>query len=290
MKQQRASELQRKVVEKRQKVDSAKAIWKTSLGEAKAKGKLTEDLNRKIEEIMRNVQDPKDLEAVDDYLNVLATKCSVMINNNPNILVEFEKRKKEIASISRELEDVVSSNSELAENLTRTRETWLAALHQIESKLNESFSEHMRDMGNQGQVKLVENEDYSKWGIDLQVSFHSSGAKHSLDANVQSGGEKSLATIMYLSALQELATCPFRVVDEINQGMDETNERRVFEFVTKNACSRGDLPQCFMISQKVVTKLAYPEGITVLFIYNGGHNCSQRELDVHHIGHPGVAV
>ena len=52
MKQQRASELQRKVVEKRQKVDSAKAIWKTSLGEAKAKGKLTEDLNRKIEEIM----------------------------------------------------------------------------------------------------------------------------------------------------------------------------------------------------------------------------------------------
>ena len=81
--------------------------------------------------IQRNVQDPKDLEAVDDYLNVLATKCSVMINNNPNILVEFEKRKKEIASISRELEDVVSSNSELAENLTRTREVIFSSLRSL---------------------------------------------------------------------------------------------------------------------------------------------------------------
>lgn len=34
----------------------------------------------------------------------------------------------------------------------------------------------------------------------------------------QSGGEKSVSTMFFLLALQDVTTCPFRVVDEINQG------------------------------------------------------------------------
>ncbi|RUS31638.1 hypothetical protein BC938DRAFT_477385, partial [Jimgerdemannia flammicorona] len=39
--------------------------------------------------------------------------------------------------------------------------------------------------------------------------------------------ERSVSTILYLMALQELAKTPFRVVDEINQGMDPRNERLI---------------------------------------------------------------
>lgn len=38
-----------------------------------------------------------------------------------------------------------------------------------------------------------------------------------LNAQRQSGGERSVSTILYLVALQDVAACPFRVVDEINQ-------------------------------------------------------------------------
>lgn len=38
-----------------------------------------------------------------------------------------------------------------------------------------------------------------------------------LNAQRQSGGERSVSTILYLVALQGVAACPFRVVDEINQ-------------------------------------------------------------------------
>lgn len=40
---------------------------------------------------------------------------------------------------------------------------------------------------------------------------------HELTAHHQSGGERSVSTMLYLMALQELNRCPFRVVDEINQ-------------------------------------------------------------------------
>lgn len=38
-----------------------------------------------------------------------------------------------------------------------------------------------------------------------------------LTSSRQSGGERSVCTILYLIALQGVTECPFRVVDEINQ-------------------------------------------------------------------------
>jgi len=52
-----------------------------------------------------------------------------------------------------------------------------------------------------------------------------------LDNHRQSGGERAVSTIFYLMALQSLARAPFRLVDEINQGMDPRNER----YVTTNS-------------------------------------------------------
>ena len=45
-----------------------------------------------------------------------------------------------------------------------------------------------------------------------------------------------MATALYMLALQELTTVPFRCVDEINQGMDATNERRVFQLLVCTIC------------------------------------------------------
>ena len=49
------------------------------------------------------------------------------------------------------------------------------------------------------------------------MKFHNSTELHELTAHHQSGGERSVSTMLYLMALQELNRCPFRVVDEINQ-------------------------------------------------------------------------
>ena len=63
----------------------------------------------------------------------------------------------------------------------------------------------------------------------LQVKFREEGQLEVLDRARHSGGEKSVSTIMFLLSLQKITATPFRVVDEINQGMDATNERKVFQ-------------------------------------------------------------
>ena len=65
-----------------------------------------------------------------------------------------------------------------------------------------------------------------------------------------------------------MTVCPFRVVDEINQGMDPVNERKVFRQLVEAAC-QPDTPQCFLLTPKLLPNLEYNDHVTLLEIYNG---------------------
>lgn len=91
-----------------------------------------------------------------------------------------------------------------------------------------------------------------------------------LDSAYHSGGESSTSTILYLMALQGVTTSPFRVVDEINQGMDSINERSVFKLLA-DAATAPDTPQCFLLTPKLLPDLPFSEDVTVLQIMNGVH-------------------
>ena len=67
---------------------------------------------------------------------------------------------------------------------------------------------------------------------------------------------------------QNVTVCPFRVVDEINQGMDQANERRVFTQLAAAACAAGT-PQCFLLTPKLLPQLPFTPQCTVLQIFNG---------------------
>ena len=60
-------------------------------------------------------------------------------------------------------------------------------------------------------------QDFSQYGVEIMVKFRDSESLQLLTSTRQSGGERSVSTMLYLLALQDLTNCPFRAVDEINQ-------------------------------------------------------------------------
>lgn len=120
--------------------------------------------------------------------------------------------------------------------------------------------------------------NFKDWGIEIRVKFREASKLQALSARVQSGGERSVSTIMYLMALQELMVSPFRCVDEINQGLDERNERLVFKRIVENSTQpprEGSLTahsgQYFLITPKLLPNLydMEEEAMTLLSILNG---------------------
>ena len=128
-----------------------------------------------------------------------------------------------------------------------------------------------------------------------------------LKSTTQSGGEKAVSTTLFLMALQSLSKFPFRVVDEINQGMDPKNERNVFKQVrricecvihmhsmkrmfdvcvltrswvciqiVRNASKEGT-PQYFLVTPKLLSGLEYNERTTIMVVYNGHYMMPHQE-------------
>jgi hypothetical protein len=128
------------------------------------------------------------------------------------------------------------------------------------------------------QVEGSEYGNFKDWGIEIRVSFRENVKPQVLSARVQSGGERSVSTIMYLMALQEMMVSPFRCVDEINQGLDDRNERLVFKRIVENSCKppgpEGLTDHCgqyFLITPKLLPNLVdmEVEAITIQCIFNG---------------------
>ncbi|RLN53805.1 hypothetical protein BBJ28_00008228 [Nothophytophthora sp. Chile5] len=155
---------------------------------------------------------------------------------------------------------------------------WHASLKEVVRQIDASFKEFFMDIGCVGEIVLDdEDPDVSKWGIQRRAQFRKNTKLSTMTAEEQSGGEKSVGTIMYLMALQSLTKCPFRVVDEINQGMDVYNERKVFQRITKSSCG-SKMPQYFLITPKLITGLTYHPDTKVMVILNGPWNKIRQEL------------
>lgn len=213
---------------------------------------------------------PDTMDEIDAMLNEERATSECFTGLSENVVDEHNRREQEIQNLEKELEEKTKALSEYRQNISEAKERWLNPLKQLVEQINDKFSDFFRSMQCAGEVDLhSENEEeYDKYGIRIRVKFHSSQQLHELTAYHQSGGERSVSTMLYLMALQELNRCPFRVVDEINQGMDPVNERRVFDIVVRTAC-KETTSQYFFITPKLLQNLKYAEKMTILIVHNG---------------------
>ena len=104
-----------------------------------------------------------------------------------------------------------------------------------------------------------QEDDYKSYGVSIKVKFRDETELAELSRGRQSGGEMSVTTAVYMLALQEMTTVPFRCVDEINQGLDERNERRVWDMIL-SAATEGQGSQYFYLAPKMPYNLNYRPG------------------------------
>uniref|UniRef100_A0A671KPE5 Structural maintenance of chromosomes protein 5 n=1 Tax=Sinocyclocheilus anshuiensis TaxID=1608454 RepID=A0A671KPE5_9TELE len=213
---------------------------------------------------------PDTLDEIDAMLNEEKTRAECFTGLSDAVVEEYNRREREIQNMEKELDDKTNALRTYRQNIAEAKECWLNPLKLLVEQINERFSDFFRSMQCAGEVDLhSENEEeYDKYGIRIRVKFRSSTELHELTPHHQSGGERSVSTMLYLMALQELNRCPFRVVDEINQGMDPVNERRVFDIVVRTACG-VNTSQYFFITPKLLQNLQYAEQMTILCVHNG---------------------
>lgn len=190
------------------------------------------------------------------------------IADNPEAIAQYHRVSKEVAALGKRVGELQQACESGQSDLERLAAPWAASLRNLTAKLTERFKEYMTQMGCEGQVTLEEAaDDYAAWRLQIWVKFRKEATLQQLSAKVHSGGERSVSTILFLMGLQDvLGASPFRAVDEINQGMDERNERLVFSRIVANSTKN----QYFLVTPKLLPGLTAMEmdHVTVLFVFN----------------------
>lgn len=240
-----------------------KSALRTALERAKKEAPLTDELTQAFETTVHD-----SVASLEEDIALKMERANAIVCANPNILEEYEERKGRIEKLGRELAVERAELSSRKAEVAALHETWLPQLHELTKKISTTFGGNIAEVGCAGEVSLVEADSYEEYKIEIRVKFRDTEELQVLSASRHSGGERSVSTILYLISLQNLTACPFRVVDEINQGMDPVNERRIFQQLCE-AASRPGTPQCFLLTPKLLPDLHYAQEVTILNIFNG---------------------
>lgn len=176
---------------------------------------------------------------------------------------DCREKESQLNAIFEDISDLQRARAALEEELSLEKARVAGEIHCLLSPVNEKFRGMFRRLGFEGRLELDTTGE--EWELKVLVGFRDGESLQRLSSFRQSGGEKSLTTILLLLALQQCEDVPFRLVDEINQGMDPYNEKAVFEILRE----MGSRSQFFIITPKLVEGLEFSESTRVLIVYGG---------------------
>ncbi|KIX99105.1 uncharacterized protein Z520_05566 [Fonsecaea multimorphosa CBS 102226] len=288
--------------------DRAKNLRTVALQLRAESEKIAEEGDSSLVDLMDHiVQTVKTEENLEAEIDAEKAKLELTEGGNAGIIAEFEERAKTIERLRNKVRAATQRREEFRHAIGEIRGKWEPRLEDIVAKINDAFSDSFARIGCAGQVAVhkassdnpadcteedggTENGlDFANWAIHISVKFREQEPLSLLDSHRQSGGERAVSTIFYLMALQSLSRAPFRVVDEINQGMDPRNERMVHGRMVDIAADDGG-SQYFLITPKLLSGLKYRRGMTVLCIVSGENMPAARERDEAGNWHDGPKV
>lgn len=218
-------------------------------------------------------------ESLIEQINFEKVKLEFIYQANPNIISQFEKREQDIKILKKRIDECEFQLKKIESDINDMRAIWESKLDVIISKINSNFSEAFEYIGCVGEVRIGKSDEFDKWRIEILVKFRDNENLQLLTAQRQSGGERSISTIFYLVAMQSLSKAPFRVIDEINQGMDPKNERLAHAKLV-DVMSKKKTSQCFLITPKLLSSLQYSDNMRILCICNGDWIAQESSSDM----------
>ncbi|GAB1609431.1 structural maintenance of chromosomes protein 5-like [Argonauta hians] len=226
---------------------------------------------------------PESIQDIDNRIHSMQARADCRFQTDERVVQEYYERKKSIEVLELKIQCKKVDVENHQDQIDEAKKLWLEPLNNLIGKINENFSQYFSSMDCAGEVDLLvpdNKEDFEKYGIRIKVKFRDGEQMLELSQNIQSGGERSISTVLYLMALQDLAVVPFRCVDEINQGMDPINERRVFKIVVDAVCKKRT-SQYFLLTPKLLPDLNYHDDMSVLCVYNGPSMLHHKEWYLH---------
>lgn len=172
------------------------------------------------------------------------------------VIGNYKQLSVRISELEREKLSIISFMNELDR---KKHDAFMNALKKVNENFQETFSQISN--GGQGRLELENPTSPFEGGLEMLLQFP---GKAELAVSAASGGEKSVATVCFLLALQTIHQLPFYIFDEIDAHLDVVNSRRLAELLK----SRSKGSQFIVISLRDTT-ISQANKVYGVFVQDG---------------------
>ena len=213
---------------------------------------LTRDLHDlvenevKLQQILSAFGFDKDMETFDvetivQGLNSELSSLSALNAKAPETYLEVSYGYRSMSARKNSLEEERTSIVKFIEDIERDkRQTFLDAFDKVDKEIGLIFN---KMTGGNAWLELQNEDDIFNSGISYLIQFPNKPKRESTSI---SGGEKTLAAIVFVLALQKLKPSPFYLFDEVDAHLDAPNAERLSTILEE----RSKESQFIMVSLK----------------------------------------
>jgi chromosome segregation ATPase len=181
---------------------------------------------RKLSDIMM------DIGATEEQIRPLAHLSEDVEKMYTSYATMYEDLRGKAEQLARNRQEIIV---EVEKRLGRWGDVISSFLHSLETRYNEILQE----VGATGQLKLNVGKNVEQAGLDILVGFKGAPATR-LDSLTQSGGERSIALMAFLLALQQHIASPFRAIDEFDVHLDPKNREVISRLIVASGRELGE--------------------------------------------------
>ncbi len=183
------------------------------------------------------------IEQLNAEISAIERELKAMGNINMRALEVYEKANEECRALLEKHGKLKVEKEDVLNMMLSIEEKKKGAFMDVFEKLKDNFKRIFSSLSTKGEVNLViENmENPFEGGIDITVRV---GSNKFVDIIGFSGGEKTLAALAFLFAIQEFVPAPFYVMDEVDAALDKMNS----EMLSKLLAAYSGKSQYIVIS------------------------------------------
>ncbi|MEM2226235.1 MAG: chromosome segregation protein SMC [Candidatus Bathyarchaeia archaeon] len=174
-----------------------------------------------------------DVQALQMEMEALEAELERIGLVNQLAIIHYEEQKNNYKQLSTKIAELEMEKASILRFMAELEEKKLATFLSAFEKISQNFQEIFRRMtGGEGRLILENPENPFEGGVDISAKFP---GKAELSIGSASGGEKSVATVCFILALQAFRPVPFYAFDEIDAHLDPLNSQKLAEILKERS-------------------------------------------------------
>ena len=150
---------------------------------------------------------------------------------------EYRELEERYRNLAEQLDDITKARTDLEDLITKLREEEESRYEAVFGAVAANFHEYFSQLNPGGRATLrhADGDDGPRSGVEILVQ---PPRKRLQNVTLLSSGERSLAALALVLALDEVNPSPFTILDEVDAALDDANVDRFGQMVARLGASR----------------------------------------------------